>query len=82
MMPGMSKELIMIEIGLIGMVLLVIAASYSKVFSSGLLSLESICVFLLPVGLSVVVVGGLLVMDIGVVVIMFILVIQSVVAFL
>lgn len=82
MMPRISKELIMIEFGLIGIMLLIVAISYSKVFSSGLLSMESICIFLLPVGLSVMVMGGLLVMDVGVLVIMFILVFQFVVAFL
>lgn len=82
MIPRMSKELIMIEIGFIGMMMLVIAISYSKVFSSGLLSIESVCIFLLPIRLSVVVVGGLLVMDIRVVVLIFVLIVQSVVAFL
>jgi hypothetical protein len=80
--PGISKELIMIEVRLIRLILLISAVSYSKVFSSGLLLLESMCLLLIPILLSVVVVGRMVVMVVVVMVIIFLMVVQFVVAFL
>lgn len=81
-MPGMSKELIIIDVGLLMVLFLIYALSYTKIFSSGSLLMENLCMLLPPLFLVVVVVGGLLVMDVGVMVFSFVVVLQFTLAFL
>jgi NADH:ubiquinone oxidoreductase subunit 5 (subunit L)/multisubunit Na+/H+ antiporter MnhA subunit len=82
MIPGISKELIMIEVGLIIIVFLSYALSYTKAFSGRYLIVEGLCMLLLPLLLVIVVIGGLLVMDISVLVLLFLFTSQIILSFL
>lgn len=80
--PGISKELLMLELFILMILIMILALSYSKVFTSGMLLIESICILLLPLCLVVVVIGGILVMDARVVILSFLVVFQLVISFL
>jgi len=80
--PGISKELVMVDVGLIIILFLIYALSYTKIFSNGSLFMENLCMLLPPLLLVVVVVGGLLVLDVGVIVFSLIIVLQFTLAFL
>jgi NADH-ubiquinone oxidoreductase chain 5 len=80
--PGMSKELIVIEIGSAIIMFLLYAVSYTKAFSNGHLLIEGLCTLLSPLLLVVFVIGGLLVMDIGVIILPLLVTAQVVLSFL